>query len=218
MKKLLFIVILLSCNIVWAQDVVHDSVAADTSRTVGDGKQNRSRKEANILGATVYYDINGNIRGSENPSPYYHRPEHHYLNNLDNSFCSFFAEGKLLYNNYDQAVGLSLSYLPNRWGGYGSLMVGTEYPYFLSAGPVLRLSEYDSSIDWQLYAGFMTNFYSVGAEAGLRMATGQRHSEFCWTSASLGVAVVGSDPFLTFGASFDLIAVLALGTATLLFW
>jgi hypothetical protein len=233
MKRLIILVLFLSCATVWAQDVVRDSVppvpADSTYGNIGvdtteenvigakpTKHERQQRREANILGTPVYYDANGNVRGSANTSSVYHRPKHHYLNNLSDRFCSIFAEGKILNGSYNDALGLSFTYLPERWGGYGSLMIGTDYRQYVSLGPALRLSDYDSSIDWQLFGGFITNFHTAGAEVGLRMATAQHHSEFCWTSASMGVAIVGEKPYLTFGASFDIIALV--GAATLFFW
>ncbi len=224
MKKLLTLLMLLACGTVWAQDVVRDSVPAAVADTA-DSEENvigakpaakpaGTRREANVLGAPVYYDQNGNVRGSANPSAVYHRPKHHYFNNLDDRFCSFFAEGEVLNGNSDYALGVNFTYLPKRWGAYGSVLFGVKHDY-LSVGPVLRLSGYDSVLDWQLYGGVMFGGRSAGGEVGIRMAAPQHESEFGFLSASMGVAVVGSHAFVTFGASFDVIAIF--GLTTLLF-
>lgn len=216
---------LLMCGSVWAQDVVRDSVPSATADSA-DAEENvigtkpslrpaMGRKEANVLGAPVYYDMNGNVLGSGVSSQIYHRPKHHYLNNLDNNYCSIFVEGEALHGVNDFAIGLNFTYLPNRWGAYGSVLFGLNHDY-LSVGPALRLSGYDSSIDWQLYGGVMFGGRSIGGEVGLRIATPKHSKEFCFTSASMGCAVVGSHAFVTFGASIDMIAIF--GLATFLFW
>ena len=225
MKRILIIAILLSCSAVWAQDVVRDSVLAKPVADSADVEENvigakpsqhvkQQPREANVLGAPVYYDTNGNIRGSKNPSPYYQRPKHHYLNNLEERFCSFFAEGKWFHGGEDWGIGLNLTYLPERWGGYCSLMTG--HANYVSAGPTLRLSDYESTLDWQLYGGLMSDYHSVGAEVGLRIAAPQYTSNFCWTSATIGAAILGDRPFFTFGASFGIIGAVGL-TAFLLY-
>lgn len=215
MKRLLIIVLTLVSVTVWAQDTVRSGNPASDSPALGDEPRQTVHKESNVLGAPVYYDINGNVRGTANPTPFYKRPKHHYLNNLDNRFCSFFFEGKTLIGS-DYAVGPNFSYVPKRWGAYGTVLFGFEHDY-LSVGPVLRLSDYDSRIDWQLYCGLMLGGRSAGAEAGLRMAVPQHNSEFCWTSASAGVAIVGGKPFFTLGCSLDLL-VIGAATSFLLVW
>lgn len=210
MKRLIITALLLLSATVWAQDVVRDSTAA-----LGDTVRKATRTEANILGAPVYYDINGNVRGSDNPSPVYHRPKHHYLNNLDSRYSSFFAEGEWMNGSTDMAMGINFTYLPKRWGAYASVLLGVKHDY-LSVGPALRLSGYESTLDWHLYGGIMLGGRSAGAEIGLRIAAQQRNSEFCWTSASIGTGIVGGSPFITFGASFDIIALV--GLTTILFW
>lgn len=225
MKKILIIAILLSGSIAWAQDVVRDSVPAAVADSA-DAEENvigakpavrpvATRREANVLGAPVYYNVNGSVRGSGDTSAIYRRPKHHYLNNLDDRYCSFFAEGEALTGASDLAYGLNFTYLPKRWGAYGSLLIGLNHDY-LSAGPVLRLSDYESMFDWQLYGGVMFSGRSVGGEVGVRIAVPQRSSEFCLTSVSMGCAIVGSHAFVTVGASVDIIAIF--GLATFLLW
>lgn len=225
MKKLLTLVLLLACGSVWAQDVVRDSVPAVVADTA-DNEENvigakpapkpaGTLREANVLGAPVYYDLNGSVRGSGDTSMLYHRPKHHYLNNLEDRYYSFFAEGEVMRGNSDYAVGVNFTYLPKRWGAYGSVLLGAKHDY-LSVGPALRLSDYDSYLDWQLYGGVMFGGRSAGAEVGVRMAAPQRDSEFCITSASMGMAIVGNHAFVTFGASIGVLSII--GASALLFW
>ena len=135
----------------WAQDVVRDSVHTtpdstaikassaidmddndtvdDEENVIGAKPQPRKkgeRKEANVLGAPVYYDVYGNVEGSGETSTTYHRPKHHYLNNLADRYCSFFVEGELLTGRHDAAIGGSFTYLPKRWGFYGSVLGGIQ--------------------------------------------------------------------------------------------
>lgn len=232
-RYIIFLFLVLTGGLLWAQDMVRDSVPAaalpdsaavdstdaDEENVIGVKPTKREKqelREANILGAPVYYDNNGNVRGSSNPSAVYHRPKHHYLNNLDDRYCSFFAEGEWILGAGEWGLGLNLTYIPERWGAYASMLGGVHRNY-LSAGPALRLSGYENTLDWHLYGGLITNFHSLGAEVGLRMATAKHNSEFCWTSVSAGAAIVGGNAFLTFGASIDIVA-LFIGATTLLFW
>lgn len=217
MKRLIVIALLLMMGgMVRAQDVVRDSVAVDTTDTeenvIGakpQPKKSGEKKEPNVLGAPVYYDIYGNVEGSSNASSIYHRPKHHYLNNLNERYYTFFLEGELLTGRHDHALGASFTYLPKRWGFYTSVLAGVHHTY-LSMGAALRLSGYESSLDWQLYGGVGGGGHHLGGEAGLRMAFRRNHGEFCWTSLSAGYANYGGYGFLTFGASLELMAVSAI--------
>lgn len=223
MKRLIVIALLLTVSgMVWAQDVVRDSVAVDTTDTeenvIGakpQPKKKGEKKEPNILGAPVYYDIYGNVEGTSNDTSVYHRPKHHYLNNLDSRYHTFFLEGELLTGSHDNAIGANFTYLPKRWGFYTSVLAGRRHSY-LSLGAALRLSGYESSLDWQLYGGVGGGGHHLGGEIGVRMAVRKSNSEFCWTSLSAGYANYGGHGFVTFGASLDLM--LASSLAAFLFW
>ena len=197
----------LACTTVWAQDVVRDSVAvADTADTeenvigVKPRHTKRQKHEANVLGAPVYYNINGQERGGERTTATYRRPRHHYLNQLSNRYCSTFFEGEVLFGASNLAIGANLSVLPERWGGYGSMLFGGRTNYF-SVGPALRLSGYESVLDWHLYGGAVFTERHIGGEVGLRMASPRHKGRFCWMSTSLGLAVVDGDTYMTFGLS-----------------
>ena len=103
------------------------------------------------------------------------------------------------------AGGFNFTMIPDRWGGYGSVMFGLRDSY-VTLGPAVRLSHSDHGLDWHLYGGLMLGGRHVGAECGLRVAAPQRRSEFCWTSASMGVAAVNGDVYLTVGFSLDILA------------
>ena len=231
MKRLIVIALLLVGSTVWAQDVVRDTVTkvtpvatvdtidADDTLDVDDNdtiddeenvigakprpKTNSEKKEANVLGAPVYYDLYGNVQGSGNGSTVYHRPEHHYLNNLDSRYCNIFVEGTLLAGSHDVAIGGSFTWLRKRWGFYGSVLGGKHHTY-MSLGVALRLSGYQSSYDWQLYGGLGGGGRHLGGEIGVRMALPKRSGEFCWTSVSLGYANYCGYGFMTAGLSLDL--------------
>lgn len=221
MRKYLVLMLLLAGGSVWAQDVVRDTVVppATATDTIDDDEENviggrpqRSKnvqREPNVLGTPVYYDTIGNAIGSKRQWSEYHRPRHHFLNNLEDRYCSFFLEAQTMLGPADVAGGVSFAYLPQRWGAYGSLRAGTRDGY-VSLGPVLRLSGYESNIDWHLYGGLLFATRSVGAEAGLRIALPRRSTGFCWTSASMGLATVRGDVYLTAGISFDIVALSAL--------
>lgn len=237
MKRLIVIALLLVGGTVWAQDVVRDTVTkvtpvatvdtidaddaldVDDNDTIDDGenvigakpspKTSGEKKEANVLGAPVYYDLYGNVLGSGNGSTVYHRPEHHYLNNLDSRYCNIFVEGTLLAGSHDVAIGGSFTWLRKRWGFYGSMLGGKHHTY-MSLGVALRLSGYASSYDWQLYGGLGGGGRHLGGEIGVRMALPKRSGEFCWTSVSLGYANYGGYGFMTIGLSLDLVGLSAL--------
>ena len=216
----------------WGQVVVPDSASRaipadsvavdeedDEPNVIGAQPSVRKPKgEANILGAPVYYDRDGGVRG-EHPRHYrngeapssgrYQMPKHHYLNNLGTNFSSFFFEIETLLGPRDIAIGANLTYLPERWGVYGSALYG-HYRNYWSVGPAVRLSGRDSFFDWQLYGGAMFADRRLGGEVGIRIASQARRSEFCWTSASLGWAFINGDSYLTVGLSLEVTALTAL--------
>lgn len=172
-----------------------------------------SDKEANILGMPIYYDTLGNVIGDGRPTPrggHYRRPKHHYFNNLSDQYCGFFCEATGMIGPADIAGGFNLTYLPERWGAYGSALFGVNHSY-LTVGPALRLSGYDSRLDWQLYSGIVFGGMHVGAEAGVRLALPQQRSDFCWSSASMGLGVINGDTYFTLGLSLQIVAFSTLG-------
>lgn len=237
MKRLIIAMLMLACTGVWAQDVVRDSVAVadttDAEENVIGGRVDTSytrrhehkKKEQNVIGTPIYYGLDGQerrggLRPSElrrpqsAPEPY-NRPKHHYQNSLTDRYCGFFAEVESMLGPRDLALGMNMTYLPRRWGAYGSILAGLNHSY-LSVGPALRLSGYDSSYDWHLYGGAIFGGRHIGGEFGLRLALPQNDSDFCWTSASMGMAIINGDSYLTLGLSLELSLVCAL--TTLLFW
>lgn len=222
MKRLIVIMLMLASVTVWAQDVVRDSVPANADADTAEENVIGGRvvkyhqsKEQNVLGAPIYYDRYGNERGAKRPADnQYRRPERHYLNSLRNSYNSFFFEMEGLFGYSDLAWGANFTYLPNRWGVYGSALFGIHHDY-LSVGPALRLSSSEGGVDWHLYSGLMVGRH-VGGEIGFRCAAPRSGGGFCWTSASLGMAVVNGRSFVTCGMSLELSALLTL--PVVLFW
>ena len=162
----------------------------------------------NVLGAPVYYDTLGNVRGNATPGDTtWHLPKHHYFNRLSNDFCSSFLEIEGLLGFKDAAIGINYTYLPERWGGYGSLLFGINHVY-LSAGAALRLSNNGSLFDWQLYGGPVYGG-RLGGELGFRLAMPRRDGDFCWTSLSTGMIVMPHRVFFTCGLSLELAAMVS---------
>lgn len=224
MKRLIILAVLMLAATLGsvAQEVVGDSVPAaagradSAGRALGDEPRQRSgKKKPNVIGAPVYYDMNGNVIGGKRQSDVYHRPKHHYFNNLSDRYCSVFAEGMAAYGAGSFAAGFNLAVLPKRWGAYGTAMLRRNDGY-LSVGPALRLSGYNSSLDWQLYGGLVVGEKKLGAEGGIRLAVAKRGSEFCFTSVSLGLTTLDGDVMATLGLSLDVVAVMA--AATWLYW
>lgn len=84
--------------------------------------------------------------------------------------------------------GATLGLVPDRWGGYFSGMFGTDFGEFAAtAGPILRLNDYDT--DWQFYlgAGLITgDHFNWLGEAGLRLGLDALDTEFELLSLTLG--------------------------------
>lgn len=211
MRRLLIMAMLAMTATVWAQSP--DSTRAAARELGGDERPARSR-ERNVLGAPVYYDTLGNIRGASAPADGQSRlPKHHYFNRLSNDFCSYFVELEGMVGPGDAAIGFNFSYLPQRWGLYGSALVGVRRDYF-SIGPALRLSDNGDYLDWHLYGGLVISRH-LGAEIGIRMASSRRSGDFCWQSVSMGAAFVNGRGFVTAGLSLELSAI---ATAAFLWW
>ena len=188
MKRLIILLVLMLSVTAWAQNT------------------NRNR---NVLGAPVYYDTLGNVIGKTSPGDTVaHLPKHHYFNRLSNEFNAFFFEMEGLFGNNDLALGFNFTYLPERWGVYGSLLGGINHSYF-SVGPALRLSDNGSLLDWHLYGGVMLSNH-LGGELGFRVALPKRDGRFCWESVSIGGGVIGRHPFFTCGLSLEICAAAAL--------
>lgn len=229
MKRVFALLLLLSWFPLWGQVALPDStqrtVPADSVAVDEDDEDDgpnvigaqpaprRPKGEANIIGAPVYYNPDGSVRGSRQPASRPHRgsrpamPEHHYLNNPGLNYSSFFLELEAALGSRS-ALGMSFTYLPERWGIYGSALFGPRREYF-SVGPAVRLSGINARVDWQLYSG-LTFGHRVGGEIGFRVAAPSRGSEFCWNSASLGMAVIDGRSYLTLGLSLEISALLGL--------
>lgn len=187
MKRLIILLVLMLSVAAWAQNT------------------NRNR---NVLGAPVYYDTLGNVIGKTQPGDTIaHLPKHHYFNRLSNEFNAFFFEMEGLFGNNDIALGANFTYLPERWGIYGSLLGGINHGY-VSVGPALRLSDNGGLLDWHLYGGVMLSNH-LGGELGFRVALPKRDGRFCWESVSIGGGVIGRHPFFTCGLSLEICAAAA---------
>ena len=217
MKRYVLLLMLLSCGGVWAQDTLRTATAADSDaaeENVIGGRPQRTnvQRESNVLGAPVYYNLDGSLRTSDNrhgnPRGEYVRPRHHWRNTLDSRFCTYFCEAESMLGPSDLAIGLNFAYLPDRWGIYGSLLTGINHDY-ASLGPVLRVSSFDDFCDWHLYGGLLVG-HSIGGEVGMRIAAPRDHGSFGWCSGSMGMAFIDGKSFVTIGLSLDITAIAAL--------
>lgn len=127
------------------------------------------------------------------------------------SYSKFFLELEGLYGFDDVALGANFSYVPRRWGCYGSFLVGS-WSYWGSAGAVLRPVIEPSELDWQLYAGPAFGFDCIGLEVGTRLALGRdAGSDFSWLSGSVGmIRLIDGSRYYTIGLSLEI--------STFLFW
>ena len=229
MKRYVIVALLLAWSGLWAQDVVRDSlktapatlpvdsIAVDEDddneeNVIGARPSTYKRGEENILGAPVYYDADGKAIGSGEPTRRtVKRPldtSNLHPVTIDN-FNHFFVEIEGLFNRRSGALGLNFTYLPGRWGVYGSALFGRGRQYY-SLGPALRLSGASARIDWQLYGGVMTTGRLFGGEAGMRVASMADDGRFSWLSASAGCAVVNRRAFVTVGVGLELSALFLL--------
>ena len=191
------------------------SAQTDSTNTATQGRQEnvatpKKHSKNNIQGLPIYYDRYGQPRGSAAPSDMtYHMPRRHYLADTYYHYCHYFLEADALIGRQSFAPGMRLSYVADRWGGYGSVHA-TDRKLFGSAGPVLRLTGEDAMLDFQIYAGALVS-NKLGYEVGFRLADApHRENAFCWMSTSMGVASMGGKMFLTFGLSLEMKALTVL--------
>lgn len=201
MKRLLLLPLLMLSSMVWAQ-VQPDSTRA-AGRELDGGMRSERGKVRNVIGAPVYYDTLGNVLGRETTGDsIYRRPKHHFRNRLEDHFCAYFLEGSALMGTGDMALGATFGYLPQRWGAYGTVRMGVRNAY-VSAGPMVRMSDCDNFLDWHFYAG-VTVGRRVGGEIGFRMASPIGWERFCPSSVSMGAGIVDGYTFFTIGLSIDM--------------
>ncbi len=218
MKRHVIFLLLLMSGFVWAQDVVRDTTTtADTvesDENVIGGRPQRSNagRKADVLGAPVYYNLDGSVRTADgyrgNPRADYVRPRHHWRNTLDSRYCPYFCEVETMIGVADVALGLNFTWLPSRWGVYGSMLGGINKNY-ASLGPALRLVDYDAVCDWHLYGGVVVGD-GVGGEVGMRFASPRHDGAFGWCSGSMGMTFLDGESYITFGLSLDLTAIVVL--------
>lgn len=219
MKRYVFILALLACGTAWSQTPAIDTAAvadtADSEENVIGGRVMRSneQKESNVLGAPVYYNIDGSVRsgghrGNPRPAGEYNRPLHHYRNTLSSKFNTYFCEGEVMLGDKDCAIGMNFTYLPERWGVYGSMLAGGRHNY-ASLGAALRFSDTEDDIDWHLFGGVICGD-GFGGEFGMRMGSSRNKSGFGWCTGSMGVVVMDGRGYMTLGLSLDLMAITGL--------
>lgn len=216
MKKYAILLFLLAYGTIWAQDTVRRTTAdtADAEENVIGGRPQRSnvQHKANVLGAPVYYNLDGSVQSATNnhgnPRGEYTRPQHHWRNTLDSYFNSYFCEVEGMLGTGDLALGLNFTYLPKRWGVYGSLLAGLVNSY-ATIGPIVRLSDYGDPCDWHLYGGLATGD-GLGGEVGMRIASPKSNGAFGWCSGSMGMVFLDGESYVTFGLSLDLAAIAAI--------
>lgn len=222
MKKILFILMLLAGGMVWAQTPADtakvnatsvDTADAEEENVIGGRVQRTNpQHESNVLGTPIYYNLDGSVRqgnhrGNPRPSGEYQRPEHHYRNTLGSHFNTWFCEAEAMIGDKDAAVGMNFTYLPERWGIYGSMLAGRRYN-FASLGAALRVSDKYDLIDWHLYGGIICGD-GIGGEGGMRIGATRGKTGFGWCTGSMGVAVMDGRGYLTLGLSLDVTAAIA---------
>ncbi|MBR1516541.1 MAG: hypothetical protein IJ620_00130 [Bacteroidales bacterium] len=121
-------------------------------------------------------------------------------------FSTIFVEVSTLLGSRDRAIGLSVAYVPEVWGGYIMGHDGIHYRW-LSGGAEYRLSSPWDRVDWHCYGGVAIG-RGVGGEVGLRVATNAEvnHGKFATISGSVGLRAMSGGIFVTGGLSVALAA------------
>ena len=119
--------------------------------------------------------------------------------------------------DYDEfMMGAYYSYCRTQVGLYTNFLVGFEDGYSVAAGPVLRLTDDDSFVDWQLYGGIGVQNDEFMGDFGMRFGW-ECDSAISWWDFSLGCQVYDGcyTPTWTFGLGISLTAVLTACTVAL---
>ena len=209
-------IMLLSSGITCMAQAPADTTDNEENVIGGRVQRTNTQKESNVLGTPVYYNLDGSVKEGNhrgNPRGEYNMPEHHYRNTLSRHFNTYFCELEGMFGPKDIAGGFNFTYLPERWGMYGSMMVGLRRNY-ASVGAALRLSDTYDEFDWHLYGGVICGD-GVGGEGGIRIGGTRSDSGFGWCTGSMGVAVMDGRGYLTLGLSLEIAALTTL--ALLLF-
>ncbi|MBR1792894.1 MAG: hypothetical protein IJ764_04565 [Bacteroidales bacterium] len=121
-------------------------------------------------------------------------------------FSTFFVELSGLVGVNDRALGFSMAYIPEVWGGYASFHEGRDFHWF-AAGAEYRLSSPWHKTDWHLYGG-VSGGDGLGGELGIRLAANSivNQGKFGMFSGSVGVRVVSGGVYITGGISVGLAA------------
>ena len=119
--------------------------------------------------------------------------------------------------DYDEfMMGAYYSYCRTQVGLYTNFLVGFEDGYSVAAGPVLRLTDDDCFVDWQLYGGIGVQNDEFMGDFGMRFGW-ECDSAISWWDFSLGCQVYDGcyTPTWTFGLGISLTAVLTACTVAL---
>lgn len=197
MRKVVFIVMMLSCAAVWAQ----------APATAADGRQD-SVKAATVQEKSHVSDTSI-IREDGWHGDYYLYNSYHERQNLHSfdDFCTTFTELNLMWGWRQTGIGVNFAMVPGRFGGYAEGVCGDGFNA-LSFGPVMRLFDDHHIVDWQVYGGLMLG-YSAGFEVGTRLASGRGllSGAFSWWSISSSTIWMGGEQYYTFGLSLGLATV-----------
>lgn len=158
-----------------------------------------------IIGGTEDLQFGGNVPVAGNKA----------MNRLlgiqtyDENFCHYFCELEMIPG---RAMGFNFCYMTHRWGGYGSLLGGTQETSasqgqgaFASLGGAFRIVPQKSRLDWHLYGGLAIG-NGVGFEAGTRIAGTAKGSNFSWWSGSVGLLSIAGNTYTTIGLSIAIVS------------
>lgn len=118
------------------------------------------------------------------------------------------------YQDYQMFVGANYTYIPKKWGLYGSFMYGFQGDYCANVGPAIRLANSSfTGVDIHLFQGVGLNSGSLGGETGVRFGFGRDKKygmwslsgSLCYSSEGIGWSVGMSWPIAGITAGSALI-------------
>lgn len=107
---------------------------------------------------------------------------HAQRDNYEIRFPHHYSEFLGSYQNRELFAGGNYSYIPGRIGIYGSFMHGFDGNYYANIGPVVRLTNGNSTgVDIHLFQGLGMNSGVIEGETGIRFGFGRDKAYGLWS-------------------------------------
>lgn len=128
----------------------------------------------------------------------------------EQNYSKLFLEAILAIGMDDAGLGVNITYLPNHWGGYGSIYF-LEQRTAVSLGVAFRPVTTTSFLDWQLYTGAVIS-NGLGFEFGTRFSSNAdiNGGPFAWWSGSIGRMYINGYRFTTIGFSVSIASLITM--------